>query len=138
MLYGAKTSDGGGGGSYSSQITGLNPQTTYYLRAYATNSTGTSYGPEISFTTLVSSAKSHLNAGQFLITPNPASERFSISGLSGIAELSIQNAAGKEFYRKSVSSGESIDVSTLPPAIYLYSVQTASGLQRGKLILKQK
>ncbi|MBW6535701.1 MAG: T9SS type A sorting domain-containing protein [Mariniphaga sp.] len=47
----SKTTDGGGSNSYSSKITGLNYETTYYVRAYATNSTGTSYGENISFTT---------------------------------------------------------------------------------------
>jgi hypothetical protein len=38
-------------GAFSDNITGLSPSTTYYVRAYATNSVGTSYGNEISFTT---------------------------------------------------------------------------------------
>jgi uncharacterized protein (TIGR02145 family) len=46
------TDDGTGTGSFTSSITGLAPNTTYYLRAYATNSTGTGYGQEINFTTL--------------------------------------------------------------------------------------
>jgi hypothetical protein len=37
---------------FTSSITGLANATTYYVRAYATNSVGTSYGSEISFTTL--------------------------------------------------------------------------------------
>ena len=45
------TTDGTGTGSFTSNITGLNAHTTYYVRAYATNSTGTSYGTERSFTT---------------------------------------------------------------------------------------
>lgn len=45
------TTDGAGLGSFSSIITGLNAGTTYYVRAYATNSIGTSYGSEVSFTT---------------------------------------------------------------------------------------
>lgn len=45
------TSDGTGAGSYSSSLTGLNPNTTYYVRAYAVNSAGTAYGNVISFTT---------------------------------------------------------------------------------------
>lgn len=36
---------------FTSKMTGLNPKTTYYLRAYATNSTGTGYGNVIQFTT---------------------------------------------------------------------------------------
>jgi hypothetical protein len=47
-----KTSDGTGNGNYSSNLTGLSIYTTYYVRAYATNSIGTAYGTEISFTTL--------------------------------------------------------------------------------------
>jgi uncharacterized protein (TIGR02145 family) len=46
-----KTSDGTGVGSYTSNVNGLIPNTAYYLRAYATNSVGTSYGREISFAT---------------------------------------------------------------------------------------
>ena len=38
-------------GSFSSSITGLTSNTTYYVRAYATNTSGTSYGNETSFTT---------------------------------------------------------------------------------------
>ncbi|MHC1780085.1 MAG: M12 family metallopeptidase [Bacteroidales bacterium] len=48
-----QTSNGTGSQSYSSNITGLAPNTKYYVRAYATNSAGTSYGNEFSFTTKV-------------------------------------------------------------------------------------
>jgi uncharacterized protein (TIGR02145 family) len=45
-----KTTDGSGTGSFTSNITGLIANTTYYVRAYATNSVGAAYGNEISFT----------------------------------------------------------------------------------------
>ncbi len=45
------SSDGIGGGSFISSIFGLSPSTLYYVRAYATNSAGTSYGNQVSFTT---------------------------------------------------------------------------------------
>jgi uncharacterized protein (TIGR02145 family) len=45
------TIDGKGAGSFVSIITGLKPNTTYYARAYATNSAGTGYGSTMSFTT---------------------------------------------------------------------------------------
>jgi uncharacterized protein (TIGR02145 family) len=47
----SKTSDGKGGGKYTSSMTDLILKTTYYVRAYVTNSAGTIYGNEISFTT---------------------------------------------------------------------------------------
>ena len=42
-----KTNDGNGIGSFISHITGLLPNTTYYVRAYATNDTGTGYGEQV-------------------------------------------------------------------------------------------
>ena len=41
-----------GTGSFLGTLTGLSPITNYYIRAYATNSEGTAYGNEVSFTTL--------------------------------------------------------------------------------------
>lgn len=38
-------------GNFLSTITGLKPNTTYHVRAYATNSMGTSYGEDMTFTT---------------------------------------------------------------------------------------
>ena len=43
-------SNGAGAGSYTVQMTGLTPNQTYYVRAYATNAQGISYGAEIDFT----------------------------------------------------------------------------------------
>ena len=47
-----QTTDGEGTGSFTSNITGLTANTIYYVKAYATNSIGTAYGNELSFTTL--------------------------------------------------------------------------------------
>jgi hypothetical protein len=46
-----KTTSGTGTGSFTSSLTGLSPLTTYYVRAYATNVVGTSYGQQITFVT---------------------------------------------------------------------------------------
>ena len=47
-----RTIDGIGVGSFTSNIPDLVPNTQYYVRAYATNEAGTSYGEEKTFTTL--------------------------------------------------------------------------------------
>jgi uncharacterized protein (TIGR02145 family) len=48
----SKTTDGKGSGTYTSNMTGLSPNTIYYVRAYATNSEGTAYDEDqISFKT---------------------------------------------------------------------------------------
>lgn len=50
-VSGLHTSDLFGIGSYTSQITGLSPNTTYHVRAYATNEAGTDYGDEVGLVT---------------------------------------------------------------------------------------
>lgn len=47
----AHTTDGTGNGSFTSEITGLTPSTKYFVRAYAINDVGTSYGSIMSFVT---------------------------------------------------------------------------------------
>jgi uncharacterized protein (TIGR02145 family) len=47
-----KTIDGTKTGVFLSNITGLSPESKYYVKAYATNSEGTAYGTQKSFTTI--------------------------------------------------------------------------------------
>lgn len=49
----SKTTNGEGTGTFTTEITGLNPATKYYARSYATNRAGTGYGNTVTFTTLV-------------------------------------------------------------------------------------
>jgi len=55
-LFDSHTNSGTTAGEWATILTGISPLTTYYIRAYATNSMGTSFGGEIAFTTL---AKPH-------------------------------------------------------------------------------
>jgi len=50
-ISGTITNEGTGLGIFTSTLTGLTPTTTYYVRAYATNSVGTAYGNEFLFST---------------------------------------------------------------------------------------
>lgn len=47
-----KTNDGAGNTNFISNLSGLSPNTTYFIRAYATNDMGTAYGAIKPFTTL--------------------------------------------------------------------------------------
>ena len=51
-LYDEKTEDGSGTGTFTSNLINLTENTTYYVRAYATNEKGTAYGEEKSFKTV--------------------------------------------------------------------------------------
>jgi arabinogalactan endo-1,4-beta-galactosidase len=56
-IAGQKTTDGTGIGKFTSQLSGLNVGTTYFVRAYAVNEKGTVYGNEVSFSTSQNFAK---------------------------------------------------------------------------------
>ena len=48
-----KTNEGTGDSSFVSTLSSLTPNTLYYVRAYAVNANGTSYGNQVSFTSLL-------------------------------------------------------------------------------------
>jgi uncharacterized protein (TIGR02145 family) len=75
-----KTSNGTGTGSFTSSLTNLTPKTTYYVRAYATNSAGTGYGNEISFTTSDSSS----------VMGNPCPETPTVKDIDGNTYNTVQ------------------------------------------------
>ena len=50
-----KSASGSGTGSFSTTLTNLFPNTTYYIRAYIVNAQGTFYGEQLTFTTTESS-----------------------------------------------------------------------------------
>lgn len=57
-----KTDDGTGANSFNALLSGLIPGTTYYVRAYTTNNSGTIYSNEITFTTTAVNLKTGLVA----------------------------------------------------------------------------
>ncbi len=58
-------------GSFSSGITGLTENTTYYIRAFATNDAGTGYGNSISFTTLTTDSGNSGDTDDLDVDPEP-------------------------------------------------------------------
>jgi hypothetical protein len=132
-----KTINGEGTGPYASQISGLNPQTMYYLRAYATNSAGTAYGPQQIFTTLPTVSASPALTNAVLLFPNPGSGYLFFKGLGSGGELVLLSPEGKEMLRKKLSEEGRLDVSFLNPSVYFYRIQTASEIYRGKLVLNK-
>ncbi len=86
-----KTSDGSGTGLFSSTITGLTPVTTYYVRAYATNSAGTAYGPEISFSTTEAATASA--CGAYLGAGNTNYKQFLCRNLGAAGNLYSKTGA---------------------------------------------
>jgi uncharacterized protein (TIGR02145 family) len=79
-----KTSDAGN--PFVSNITGLTERTTYYVRAYATNSAGTAYGNELTFTT---------NCGPVTFTYNGSTVTYGTAFSAGRCWLDRNLGAGQ-------------------------------------------
>jgi hypothetical protein len=103
-----KTTDGATSGTFTSSITGLTQGTTYHVRAYATNYLGTSYGPDVTFTTIT--------------TPTVSSTATvtSISGTTATGGGTITADGGAEVTARGVVYGTSSLSST-------YSVTSGTG-----------
>lgn len=71
-IQGNKTIEPGQTGEFSSQMTRLDPGQTYYVRAYATNKYGTSYGEGFKFTTQNPGLPALLTATPTLVTHTTA------------------------------------------------------------------
>lgn len=67
-ILNSKTINGIGIGTFTSSLTGLNPNTLYYARAYATNNVGTAYGNEVQFTTNPAAAATVVTKGNYYIS----------------------------------------------------------------------
>ena len=106
-IAGSKTTDGTGIGSYISSLTGLSPGTTYYLRTYATNSTTTTYGNEISFITPAVVASITTTAAS-LITATTASGGGSIT-TDGGAAVSARGICWGTISGPTVSNGKTME-----------------------------
>ena len=79
------TNNGAGTGSFVSNITGLTQNTTYYVRAYATNSVGTAYGNQVSFTTLQITFPTVTTSPVTNITPSTATSGGTVIDDGGVA-----------------------------------------------------
>jgi len=64
-----KSMEGAGTDSFTSKLDGLEDGVTYYVRAYATNSKGSSYGNEVSFTTSNTNTSTMINGVEFFNIP---------------------------------------------------------------------
>ncbi len=88
-----KVASGSGVGEFSCNLTGLTFNTTYYVRAYATNSKGTAYGNQITFKTLTT-------------TPTVVtSEASNISATSATVGGNVTNDGGSEIIARGICYG---------------------------------
>lgn len=83
-VEGDTTNQGEGNENFVSHLSDLTPNTTYYVRAYATNAVGTSYGEELSFTTQTGLAEVTLTVTEITYKKASVSLSITFSGASDI------------------------------------------------------
>ncbi len=109
----SKVIAGAGTGSYTCNLTGLQAGTTYYVRAYATNSQGTSYGEEITFTTALSTTLANVTTSavtQITETTAVAGGNVTSDGNAevterGVVYSTVSNPVINNIYHTTVKSG---------------------------------
>jgi len=140
-----KTEDGSGIGSFISKVNGLIPNTTYYLRAYATSSAGTSYGNEVIFTTTNTTGTFNYSLKNNLsVYPNPASNLLHINLddlKSDYIHINILNANGiivfdYEINNVNTSNNQIIDLSGFSKGIYMVEFTTKDGVLLEKFVIE--
>ncbi|MDD3891218.1 MAG: T9SS type A sorting domain-containing protein [Bacteroidales bacterium] len=122
----SKTSNGTGIGSFTSSIAGLFANTTYYVRAYATNSVGTAYGTQVSFKTAES-------------VPNTYYEDFN----DGVANNFVASAGtwaveSNQYSQSSTTNSNtiaSVPVNQVGKLVYQWTVNFISGSSAGMHIM---
>lgn len=109
------TNDGTGTGTYVSHLTGLLKNTTYYIRAYATNDAGTTYGIEVIFKTLADQAT--------VTTLNPGNVSSSYASCGG----NVTDDGGASVFERGVCWG----ITEFPT---VYNSHTTNGTGSGEFI----
>lgn len=102
-----KTNDGSGAGTFTSNITGLTAGYTYYVRSYATNANGTTYGNQVNFVTTAT-------AGPFTIGQSYGGGIiFYIdgSGQHGLIAAPVDQSSSADWLPATTSSGTLVNAS---------------------------
>ena len=114
VATGLHTTDGSGLGTFTSSITGLSANSTYHVRAYATNANGTYYGEDLTFSTL---------CGIYTL---PFTESFSGTTLPG-CWTQVDNQGNGQIWQFGTITGQSPNPALTGNYAYLNSDAYGSG-----------
>ena len=100
--------NGAGVGTFAAVVSGLSPATHYYMRAYATNIAGTSFGNEIQFTTSAGQLPSLSTTAAYNITQISAFSGGTISN-TGSTPVTSRGVCWSTSPNPTLSSNHTID-----------------------------
>ena len=115
-----KTNDGTGATNFTSAVAVLAPNTTYHVRAYATNAVGTAYGNDLTFTTLAATptllaTPSPLDFGNVVINTSSAEKTFTLTGIVLSPASGNITVTAPTNYQVSLTSGAGFANSVVVP-----------------------
>jgi subtilisin-like proprotein convertase family protein len=105
------TTDGTGLGSFTSEITGLVGLTTYYVRAYATNVAGTSYGTQLSFVTVIDIGSLY-QGGKVAYIYQSGDPGYVLNETHGLIAAASDQSTGIQWY-----NGSNVETGATAPAL---------------------
>ncbi len=105
----SKTNDGSGIGTFNSTLTNLVSNTTYYVRAYATNSAGTAYGNQVTFKTILNVVfPTVTTAAATNITANAATSGGNVTATGG-GEVTARGVCWSDHQNPTISDSKTND-----------------------------
>ena len=113
-LYSEESNNGTGTGSFTSALTNLKANTTYYVRAYATNEAGTSYGEVKNFKTLEEEQDTPFE-----------NKTFTVNGVS-FTMIAVEGGTFKMGAQRSDTGGDNYDSEALDSESPVHSVTLSS------------
>jgi len=108
---------------FNTRFSNLLPDTSYYIKSFVTNSSGTFYGNlNIIDTSTISNINVDLKTN-LKTYPNPSTDYISLTGLIETRNYIIYNMTGKEIARGTVSINNKISIGALDNGLYLLKLE---------------
>ncbi|MBO9700436.1 MAG: T9SS type A sorting domain-containing protein [Sporocytophaga sp.] len=129
---------------FVSLLSNLNGRTLYFVRAFATNIAGTSYGNQVYFETPLPTDLKNMVENKVSIYPNPTSKSVSISLQPLVFSeviLKIINVNGEEVYSRKIFNqangiNEELDLTGIVSGVYFIRIISDNNSTTEKLIIK--
>jgi len=123
-------------GTSTVALSGLTPNTKYYIRAYATNATGTSYGTVQTFVTSATTGLDNTTLGALTLYPNPTTNGFYVDVQNMNAKVAVYDLSGSVQLTQQAFGKTYIDITSLKEGIYMVKITTANGTVTKKIAKK--